>query len=290
MPAFPRTDHGHVVAGHRAGRFPAVGSGGAVRAMREPDENVSVVRRVPLAMVAGSLMMSGLRRLAHRTGMTDDEAYGPLPGDDVIPHPMLEWNRGVTVTAAPEVIWPWLVQMGYGRAGWYTPEGFDRWANRWVWRQEKEHPYQPSPWTLLSDHQQVAVGDVIADGPGYAAFFRVMAVDWGRSLVYYSIRHPWRGKPVDPTDEAALRAREVELRQGGVFLEFSWAFVLRPIDSAQTRLLYRARSNVGPQVARLLDIPLGLVDVYEGMGMLYGIRSRVHFARTETPRDETRHH
>jgi hypothetical protein len=236
---------------------------------------------IPLALAAGSLAMSGLRRVATRTGMTDDEAYGVLPGDEVIAHPMLEWNRAVTIRATPEEIWPWLVQMGYGRAGWYTPEAFDRWANRWVWRQEKQFPYQPSPWELLPDYQQVAVGDVIADGPNYAAFFRVMTVDPHRAIVYYSIRHPRRGRAVDPRDEAAVRAREAELREGGVFLEFSWSFVLRPTDRDTARLLYRARSNVAPRLARLLAVPLGLVDVYEGMGMLYGIRNRVYASRNQ---------
>jgi hypothetical protein len=242
---------------------------------------MSPVRRAntSLAMAAASLTMSGLRRMAHRTGMTDDEVFGSLPGDGVVPHPMLEWNRALTIDAESDEVWPWLVQMGYGRAGWYTPEAFDRWANRWVWRLETKYPYRPSPWVLLPEYQDIAVGDIIADGPEYAAFFRVMSVDPYRSLVYYSIRHPWRGKPVDPNDAAAVRAREAELRDGGVFLEFSWAFVLRPVGDG-TRLLYRARSNVAPRIARLLDVPLGLVDIYEGMGMLYGIRNRVLATQT----------
>src|SRR5215216_1827214 len=117
-----------------------------------------------LAAASAVAVASGLRRLAHRTGVTDDEVFGSLPGDEVIPHPMLEWNRGLTVDATPAEIWPWLVQMGYGRAGWYTPEAFDRWANRWLWRQDNKYPYQPSPWALLPDYQSIGVGDVIADG------------------------------------------------------------------------------------------------------------------------------
>jgi hypothetical protein len=68
-------------------------------------------------VVAGWALGSAVRRLSQRTGVTDAEAYGALPGDDVIAHPMVEWTRGVTVQAPPERIWPWLIQMGYGRAG-----------------------------------------------------------------------------------------------------------------------------------------------------------------------------
>ena len=67
-----------------------------------------------------------------------------------------------------------------------------------------------------------------------------MALQPPRHLVYYSLRHPWRGKPVDPSDEAALAARERELRAGGLYLEFSWAFVLRAVGAYHTRLLLRA--------------------------------------------------
>jgi hypothetical protein len=55
----------------------------------------------------------------------------------------------------------------------------------------------------------------------------------------------------------------------------SWAFVLRPVNAQRTRLLLRARNNVAPRrLAGLLDIPIGLVDVYEGGGMLRGIWAR----------------
>jgi hypothetical protein len=102
----------------------------------------------------------------------------------------------------------------------------------------------------------------------------VLALEPARHLVYYSLRHPWRGKPVDPTDKGALQAREEELRAGGLYLEFSWAFVLRPVETDRTRLLLRARNNVAPLwLAGLLDVPIGLVDVYEGGGMLRGIRA-----------------
>jgi len=77
-----------------------------------------------------------------RTGVSDEEALGSLPGDEFIAHPMVEWTRGVTVHAAPERVWPWLVQMGYGRGGWYTPEWVDLFANWWVFG--IRHPFPAS--------------------------------------------------------------------------------------------------------------------------------------------------
>ena len=73
---------------------------------------------VSAAAVAGWLAAGAARRVSVRTGVSDEEAFGPLPGDEFIAHPMVEWTRGVSVHAPPERVWPWLAQMGYGRGGW----------------------------------------------------------------------------------------------------------------------------------------------------------------------------
>src|SRR4051794_33425209 len=91
-------------------------------------------------LLAGWLIGAAVRRVGVRTGVSDAEAYSPLPGDDLIPHPRVEWTRGITVHADPEQAWPWLVQMGYGRGGWYTPEWVDLLANRWVFGVRSRFP------------------------------------------------------------------------------------------------------------------------------------------------------
>jgi len=67
-----------------------------------------------------------LYRLSWRTGARDAEAFGSLPGDEVLPHPRVEWTRATSINAKADRIWPWLVQMGYGRGGWYTNERVDQ--------------------------------------------------------------------------------------------------------------------------------------------------------------------
>jgi hypothetical protein len=95
-------------------------------------------------LVAGWALGSAVRRLSRRTGVTDAEAYGTLPGDEVIAHPMVEWTRGVSVRATPERIWPWLVQMGYGRAGWYTPAWVDRILEPSLFQLDTPSPTSPT--------------------------------------------------------------------------------------------------------------------------------------------------
>lgn len=211
------------------------------------------------------LVCAAVRRMSRRSGATDTEFHGQLPGDDLLPHPMLEWTRATTIDAPPERVWPWLVQMGYGRGGWYTSERFDR----IVWRIENKSSDE-----ILDEWQHLQVGDIVPDGPDYAAYFRVDRVDQNESIVYRSIRHPFRGHPVDPTDPEALEEMEHRLIDGGVYLDFSWAFVLRSLPMGQSRLLVRTRANYEPPWFRVGEIPLGLVDFYHVSTMFRGIALR----------------
>ena len=57
-----------------------------------------------------------------RWGATDEEVNWPMPGDELDPDPTFLATRAITIAGTPEEIWPWLIQMGYGRAGFY---GYD---------------------------------------------------------------------------------------------------------------------------------------------------------------------
>lgn len=61
-----------------------------------------------------------------RWGATEKEAREPLPGDDLCPNPRVQSTRAITIDAPPERVWPWIVQMGMGRAGFYTHEWVER--------------------------------------------------------------------------------------------------------------------------------------------------------------------
>jgi hypothetical protein len=221
-------------------------------------------------VTVGVLIVAALvQRLSWRSGATDTEALGPLPGDDVIPHPMAEWTRAATISASPAAIWPWLVQMGYDRGGWYTNERIDR----LVWRVSATTAAD-----IMPEFQRLEAGDIIADGPRYAAYFHVRSVEPERAIVYHSVRHPYRGHPLPDTQAATLEAMEDRLRRGGRFLDFSWAFVLVPIDMSHTRLIIRTRANYAPGSLRLLHVPLGWVDLFHAHTILGGIRRRVEDA------------
>jgi hypothetical protein len=58
-------------------------------------------------------------------GATELERSVPLPGDGLVPHPHFSATRAVTIDAPPQEVWPWIAQLGVGRAGWYSYDQLD---------------------------------------------------------------------------------------------------------------------------------------------------------------------
>jgi hypothetical protein len=73
--------------------------------------------------------ISPLVRHQHLTwGATPAEVAAAMPGDDLLPQAQYRTTRAITVNATPEEVWPWLVQVGYRRAGWYAGDLLDNFA------------------------------------------------------------------------------------------------------------------------------------------------------------------
>ena len=174
-----------------------------------------------------------------RWGIDPDEATRSLPGDDLVPKAEAIDTRGIEIAAPPATVWPWLVQMGYGRAGWYSYDGLDM--------------NHPSADRILPAFQALAVGDVLPTDPGGG--FEVRVVDPGRALVVYLDRalvQAQREQPGGPAGDG-LETASANVRATGAYLdravsgEFaaSWAFVLEPRDDG-TRLVERFRVTMAP--------------------------------------------
>jgi len=111
-----------------------------------------------------------------RWGATAGEAGEPLPGDDRTPHPRVQSTRAVTIDAPPEQVWPWLMQMGIGRAGFYSHD--------WVERLMCRARYVEGRHSAARIHPELpplTVGDTVLMGAG--AFAAVSEVEPYRHLV-----------------------------------------------------------------------------------------------------------
>ena len=107
-----------VWAGARAVQIDLGVSGGSLA-----QELRDVLADVPLFLVAPLV-----RHRHQRWGATDDEVAAPLPGDDRVPVPDYLSTRAVTIAAPPDRVWPWLAQVGRGRAGFYSDDLLDNGA------------------------------------------------------------------------------------------------------------------------------------------------------------------
>jgi len=87
-----------------------------------------------------------------RWGATSEEIKRAMPGDDIVSKPSFNATRAVTIHAPAENIYPWIVQMGVNRAGWYSYDLLDNLARR-------------SAEVILPEHQNVQIGDLIPMSP-----------------------------------------------------------------------------------------------------------------------------
>jgi hypothetical protein len=224
-----------------------------------------------LAAASGAYL---LRRMGRRWGASDDEVHRAMPGDELIAHPMVETTHAITIQASAAEVWPWLVQMGMDRGGWYSDPGWwDGLVERVLWSflaSEEKTGYsiraEPSAERIIPKFQDLKVGDMMLDGPPGTAFFTVAALQKNRVLALYSNSHV---RYIVPD---ALRDNPKVNIQG----EFSWVFILDEMDANATRLILRTRVNYGPRVFRVLTRPFFWpVDFVLARKMLWGIKWRV---------------
>jgi hypothetical protein len=133
------------------------------------------------------------------------EKRRPLAVDALVPEPIVASTHAITIDAPPERVWPWVAQMGAGRAGWYSWDAIDNGGTASATR------LQPAFQTLVS-------GDVMPAIPGANDAFVVAAVDPPRDLVL-----------------------TVPDGRGGNAV--AWEHVLAPLPDGRTRLLVRGRAS-----------------------------------------------
>jgi hypothetical protein len=112
------------------------------------------------AMAAEVLGYLAWRPRMLRWGATKQEAAEPLPGDQITPHPRVRSTRAITIDAPPEEVWPWIVQMGIDRAGFYSHD----WVERLLGARCVEG--RNSATRIHPELQYLKVGDLVPYGAG----------------------------------------------------------------------------------------------------------------------------
>ena len=93
---------------------------------RDSDTRLSMPRAVRVGLVTIGVGLMTAVRLGRNAGALPTETIAALPGDTVSPDATTVTTRAIEIAAPPEQVWPWLVQMGYGRGGWYAIDALER--------------------------------------------------------------------------------------------------------------------------------------------------------------------
>lgn len=175
-------------------------------------------------------------------GASAEEARMALPGDELVPDPTFQSTRAVTIMAPPERIWPWLVQIGQDRGGFYSYDWLENLVGADIHNTDR----------IVSEWQHRVRGDFVP-----------------------SLRPDYAGGRV--RDIAGWRIGWIEPNRG--FALIGWgAFVLVPLDRDSTRLIVRTRTAAVPGAffSRFADIMLGRpIHFVMERRMLLGITERV---------------
>ncbi len=169
---------------------------------------------------------------------TPAECTVARPGDELVSPADVVMDRAVTLPGSPAHVWPWLLQLGKERAGWYLPHRIERFLP----------PRRRATREVETQWQHLHVGDVIPDYGGRHETFRVARIHAPTSLVYTS----QRGRT-----------------------SVSWSITLEPLSNpGRTRVLFRLR--LAPvRHRRIADTAGEFVDALTIAAMAAGLRERL---------------
>ena len=182
----------------------------------------------PGIILIRSVMVRALKAAAERLWR--------IEGDDILPNARAQLTHAAVIDAPPADVWPWLLQMGCQRAGWYSWDVLDNAGVRSADR-------------IIPRLQHLSIGDVLPARPVGAEGFKVLRIVAERALVLSGLSPEWAG---------------------------TWAFVLEPVGAGQTRLItrYRAAYPPSPRMSFLLPV-LAVVHGFMERKQLRTIKQRV---------------
>lgn len=147
-----------------------------------------------------------------RWGATDDEVHATFPGADIVPGATRSATMAVTIDAPVSQVWPWLVQMGVDRAGWYSWDRLDNFGRSSA---DRIHP----------EWQAISLGDRLAAKPDGSQSWAVAALQPERFLGL-RMSLDLRGRPFDPTGAPPR-----------YYTDSTWSFKLDPVAGDRTRMV-----------------------------------------------------
>jgi hypothetical protein len=191
-----------------------------------------------------------------RWGATEAEVAMVLPGDGYLAEPAHQVTRGITIDAPREAVWPWLVQMGADRGGFYTYDLLENAFGLGIHSADR----------IVDEWQDLAVGDIVYGDRRRTGGWVVVDLRPAEGLVLMV---------ADLAQDRPLR------RDEQLGWEFLWNFELLEAPGGATRLLVRERVAFDNAPIRAVMAPVGPISFVMTRGMLRGIKARAESHRPQ---------
>lgn len=182
----------------------------------------------PVTLLAGAtailIYIFRIRPWMLTWGATAEELALALPGDDLVPNAKIDTTHAITIHAPAEQVWPWLVQIGQSRGGFYSYDWIENLMGLAIHSADR----------ILPEFQNLRVGDTIPLAPDNFGI-PVAILEAERSLVLHGDTRqaaPGEGPPMRPGDYLATR----------------WGFYLLPQPDGSTRLVERWGADYAPNL------------------------------------------
>lgn len=170
-------------------------------------------------------------------GATGDEVARTLPGDELVSNRKMEATHAVTIRASAAEVWPWLVQIGHQRAGWYSYD----WIHRFMGiAGSAAHPSRSAE-RVLPQLQDLEVGDVVEIAPDMG--YNIVEIQPEHALVLHIAVETDSFRPFDPREETPAN-----------HFNSSWTWFLEERATDVTRLIVRIRVGYSPGLANALMV------------------------------------
>jgi hypothetical protein len=203
------------------------------------------------AIIVAAMLTPFLRSWRSHWGLDVNAAAGVFAGDEFVPHPRWQWTHGIEIDASADATWPWVAQIGAGRAGFYSYQWLENIAGCDVSNADTVHP----DW-------EVRLGGSLRLHPSMPPL-AVEHVEAGRCFVGHI-------SPTAGVDVAMDRWANV-----------TWAFFVEPLGTTRCRVISRYRCDTSDDFVTRLQLgstfmePIGFAM---DRRMLIGIKQRVERA------------
>ena len=203
------------------------------------------------------LILPFVRSKIRKWGSTEEELKRELPGDEIVKEVKGWYNHAVTINAAPADVWPWILQLGQNKGGFYSYELLENIVGSKIHNADR----------IVPEFQNTAVGDKVMMTPKAAPYI-VTAIEPGRAFVLQLRVNLATQETVDAAEPLPQK-----------FQDSSWLFFVEETVEGATRLTTRSRNDWNQSKTNTFFYGLfGVISIAMDRKMLKGIRKRAEVA------------